>query len=161
MKKWIKRSFLAIIAILVVIQAARPARTNPASDPNQHIQAVLPVHPEVAATLSRSCNDCHSNNTVWPWYSNVAPVSWLLVSDVNEGRNELNFSAWGAYDREKQHKLLGKICEEVKDGEMPGTPYTLMHPNARLSNADQGKLCAWTAALAPGGGEHEGEGDDD
>lgn len=159
MKKWIKRSLLILVAIAVVIQVARPARTNPASDPGQHIQAVLPVHPEIAATFTRSCYDCHSNSTVWPWYSNVAPVSWLLASDVSEGRRELNFSAWGAYDPQKQRKLLGEICEQVKEGKMPGTPYTLMHPKAQVSDADRRTICSWTAGLAPGGGERGGEDD--
>lgn len=159
MKKWIKRSSMVLIAIVVVMQVVRPVRTNPASEPSQHIQAVLPIHPEVAATFARSCNDCHSNNTVWPWYSNVAPVSWLLANDVKEGRNDLNFSTWGAYDREKQQKLLGEICEQVKEGEMPGTPYTLLHPKARLNDADRRTICSWTAGLAPGRGEHGGEDD--
>ena len=159
MKQWIKRSVFIIIGIVVVIQVVRPARTNPVSNPDEDIQAVLPVHREVAATLSRACNDCHSNNTVWPWYSNVAPVSWLVVSDVREGRNELNFSNWGAYDREKQQKLLGEICEQVREGEMPGFQYEMMHPKARLSDADRRTICAWTSALAPHGGEHGGNDD--
>jgi hypothetical protein len=159
MKKWIKRSVLILIALAMVIQVARPAKTNPASDPRQHIQAVLPVHPEIAAAFARSCNDCHSNTTVWPWYSNVAPVSWLLASDVNEGRQELNFSTWGAYDPQKQRKLLGEICEQVKEGEMPEIQYTFMHPKARLTDADRRTICSWTAALAPGGNERGGEDD--
>ncbi len=159
MRKWIKRSFFIIIAIAAVIQVVRPARTNPVSNPRENIQAVLPVHPEVAATFSRSCNDCHSNNTVWPWYSNVAPASWLVVGDVKEGRNELNFSSWGAYDREKQQKLLGKICEQIKEGEMPGFQYTMMHPKARLSDTDRKAICTWTASLTPPGGEEEGDDD--
>lgn len=159
MRKWIKRAVLIIIGIFVVIQMARPSRTNPSSNPSENIQAVLPVQPEVASIFARACNDCHSNNTVWPWYSNVAPVSWLLVADVKEGRNKLNFSTWAAYDREKQQKHLGEICEQVKEGEMPGAVYTLMHPNARLSDAARRTICAWTASLASGGGEHEGEED--
>lgn len=159
MRKWIKRSLLIIIGILVVMQVVRPARTNPVSNPREHIQAVLPVHPEVAAIFTRSCNDCHSNNTVWPWYSNVAPVSWLVINDVREGRNDLNFSSWGAYDREKQQKLLHEICEQVKEGEMPGVSYTLMHSNARLSDTDRGTICGWTAGLAPGGAEREADDD--
>jgi heme-binding protein len=159
MKKWIKRSLLILIAAIVVMQVVRPAKTNPASDPSRHIQAVLPVHAEIAATFARSCNDCHSNNTVWPWYSNVAPVSWLLASDVNEGRRELNFSTWGDYDPQKQRKLLGEICEQVKKGEMPEITYTFMHPKAQLNDADRNMICSWTAGLAPGTSAHGGEDD--
>lgn len=164
MSKWVKGAFLLLVVVAGVIQLARPARTNPSSDPSDHIKAVLPVHPEVEAVLSRSCNDCHSNDTVWPWYSNVAPVSWLLANDVKEGRRELNFSSWGSYQGEKQQKLLGEICKEVRSGEMPGPAYRLAHPKARLTQAEQATLCAWTSSIAPamrgGHEEHEGEGDD-
>lgn len=159
MRKWITRSAFIIIGIFVVIQAVRPSRTNPVSSPGDSIQVVLPVHPEVTSIFARACNDCHSSNTVWPWYSNVAPVSWMVVSDVREGRNKLNFSTWAAYDRKRRQELLGEICEQVKEGEMPGLPYELMHPKARLNDADRRTICAWTSALAPGRGEHEGDED--
>jgi hypothetical protein len=75
--------------------------------------------PEVAAILQRSCNDCHSNRTVWRWYSNVAPASWLVSHDVREGRDALNLSEWTRYAPQKQHKLMEEICEQVTEGEMP------------------------------------------
>lgn len=149
MKKWVWRSLLFLIVLAGLIQFARPERTNPSSDPAQHIKAVMPVHPEVAAALNRSCNDCHSNNTVWPWYSNVAPVSWLVANDVNEGREELNFSSWAAYDGGKQQKLLGEICKEVRSGEMPNAQYLLIHPKARLTASEQTAICSWTQSTAP------------
>lgn len=148
MAKWLKRSLLILIVLAGVIQFARPDRTNPGSDPSEHVQAVLPVHPEVAAVLSRSCNDCHSNTTVWPWYSNVAPASWLVASDVQEGRRELNFSSWRTYDGEKQQELLGEICKQVTSGEMPGRTYVLAHPAARLTQAERENVCAWTKSIA-------------
>ena len=161
MRKWAMRSIILVIGLLVLMQAVRPDRTNPASNPGEHIQAVLPVHPQVAATFSRACNDCHSNNTVWPWYSNVAPASWLVASDVNEGRQELNFSRWGAYKAERQQKLLGEICKEVVEGEMPGAAYSFAHPQARLSNADREAICTWTrtagARFPAGNTEREGD----
>lgn len=161
MTQWLKRAFLILVVLAGVIQIARPARTNPSSDPNEHIQAVLPVHPEVAAVLSRSCNDCHSNNTVWPWYSNVAPASWLVASDVQEGRRELNFSAWRSYQGEKQQELLGEICKQVSSREMPGRAYVFAHPKARLTQTDRATLCAWTKSVAPGMGGEQEEGEDD
>lgn len=147
MRKWLKRSFVVLVVLVAVAQFVRPARTNPVSNPQEHIQAVLPVHPEVAAAFSRACNDCHSNTTAWPWYSNVAPASWLVANDVNEGREEMNFSAWGTYKAEKQQKLLGKICEEVREGEMPGAAYTLIHRDSKLSNADRQAVCSWTKTV--------------
>ena len=161
MKKWLWRSLLFLIILAGLIQFARPEKTNPGSNPARHIKAVMPVRPEVAAALNRSCNDCHSNNTVWPWYSNVAPVSWLVINDVNEGREELNFSSWGAYKGEKQQKLLGEICKEVSSGEMPGAAYLLAHPQARLTQAERTAICSWTQTMASRTPQkHEEEGDE-
>jgi hypothetical protein len=161
MKKWVKRVFFLAVGTLVVMQAVRPARTNPSSDARKDIQAVLAVTPETSALFSRACNDCHSNSTIWPWYSNVAPISWLLVRDVKEGRSELNFSQWGGYDRQKQAKLLEKICEEVKEGDMPPVTYTLAHSQARLSDAGRTSLCSWTRSAGTGLPANTGEGEDE
>jgi hypothetical protein len=136
------------------MQFIRPERSNPPINTSQTIHASLPVDPAVDATFARSCNDCHSNLTVWPWYSNVAPVSWLLVSDVRRGRSNLNFSEWGSYPLEKQQELLKGICAEVSDKEMPGSAYTLMHPAARLTDADTGSICAWTRSHNQAQTEH-------
>ena len=162
MKKWLRRSLIVLIALVAASQFVRPEKTNPGSDPKDHIQAVLPVHQEVAGVLSRSCNDCHSNNTVWPWYSNVAPASWLITKDVQEGREEMNFSAWGKYQGEKQQELLGEICKQVSSGEMPGAAYALMHPKAKLTDSERSSICAWTKSVAPTmAAEHEERGDED
>src|SRR5204863_5090467 len=97
------RRVLKIVAILLVvlvvgIQAIRPARTNPAIDESQTIVAKTQMTPEVASILDRSCRDCHTNKTMWPWYTNVAPVSWWLSNHVNDGRRSLNMSEWGKLD---------------------------------------------------------------
>jgi heme-binding protein len=148
MRKWLKRTLIIIGVLIVAAQVVRPSRTNPGSDPKDHIQAMAPAGPEVNAALARSCNDCHSNNTTWPWYSNVAPVSWLVASDVKEGRSEMNFSAWRTYKGEKQQELLGKICKQINEGEMPMATYTWAHPSAKLSDADRLALCSWTKTAA-------------
>jgi cytochrome c551/c552 len=101
--------------------------------------------PEVAAILRRACYDCHSNETVWPWYAGVAPVSWLLAHDVQEGRAELNFSTWDTYDAARRKKKLKETAEEVAEGEMPPWLYVLMHPDARLDATARERLRAWTA----------------
>jgi hypothetical protein len=113
MKKWLKLSLITVVALVVAAQVVRPARTNPPVDPQKEISAHMQMDPAVMATLTRACNDCHSNHTEWPWYSNVAPVSWLVAHDVNEGREELNFSEWGASREKEPGKLLGKICSEM------------------------------------------------
>ena len=81
--------------------------------------------PEVAGVLNRSCMDCHSNRTDWPWYSNVAPASWFVVDHVNHGRRHLNFSRWGQYTRRDRLSLLNQICATTKGGSMPLGSYTL------------------------------------
>ena len=102
--------------------------------------------PDVASILDRSCRDCHSNQTVWPWYTNVAPISWWLSNHVNEGRRDLNMSEWGRLPRDRQERKLRQICDEVEDGAMPMSSYLPMHPAARLSEQDKKTLCDWTDA---------------
>lgn len=138
----------AVVAVLLVIQLVRPVKQNPPIDPKNELSAVHPVAPDVAGILQRSCNDCHSNRTVWPAYSHVAPASWLVASDVNRGRRAMNLSEWGAYTPERSQKLLREMCSEVTDGEMPGTAYKLMHPAAKLSAADAQSVCRWTQNTA-------------
>jgi hypothetical protein len=145
MWRWLKWFLLAVVILLVVAQVYRPARTNPPVDPKREIGANLPIDPRVGSMLERSCNDCHSNRTTWPWYSGVAPASWLVVSDVNRGRQELNFSNWASYSPGDQRKQLSEICKEVTEGEMPGRPYVLLHPRAAVGKADVAAVCRWSA----------------
>ena len=140
--KWLA---LLVVVVLIGLQFVRPARTNPPVDPSQTVYARVQVTPQVAAILDHSCQDCHSNTTRWPWYSNVAPVSWFLIDDVNEGRSHLNVSEWGKLDNRKAAKKLEEICEEVEDGAMPLPSYTWIHRSAKLSPEDIKILCEWTA----------------
>lgn len=130
----------------VVMQFFRPARTNPASDPGISFEAVVKPPQEVASSLKRACNDCHSNETVWPWYSNIAPVSWLVASDVNEGRAHLNFSNWTQPGAEGEKPDIGDLCSEVQAGKMPLRSYTALHPQAKLSGQEVAALCALSTA---------------
>ena len=139
-----KAAAIGGMALLVLAQALRPARTNPPIDPSRTIEASTNMSPEVRAVLERSCRDCHSNATRWPWYSNVAPVSWLVISHVNRAREDMSLSNWAAYDPDKSRELLGEMCEEVKAGDMPLGSYLLAHPSASLSDDDVRVLCEWT-----------------
>lgn len=141
--KWV-----AIVLALGVIgiQIVRPARTNPAVDQSQTLEAHTRMTPEVAKIFERSCNDCHSHKTVWPWYTNVAPVSWWVIDHVNHGRSHMNYSEWGKLRPADQAKSLQEICDEVLDGNMPLPSYLPMHPNARLSEQDKKVICDWTEA---------------
>ena len=109
--------------------------------------------PATRELARRACFDCHSNETRWPWYSNVAPVSWLVQKDVDEGREELNFSQWTAGSRGGHD-----ASEEVLEGEMPLAPYLWTHPEARLDEAERRQLAAGLARTL-GGAEHGEEGE--
>ena len=130
----------------VVSQFFGPAKTNPSADASQAIGSRLQLTPPVAAILDRSCNDCHSNQTRWPWYSNVAPVSWFVIDHVDEGRQNLNFSEWGRYTQREVDGLLQQICREAQAGAMPLSSYTPLHHGSTLSAADVKVLCDWTNA---------------
>jgi cytochrome c551/c552 len=139
--KWL---LIGLLVIFLGIQFIRPARTNPAIDQTQTIEAHTQMTPEVASILDRSCRDCHSNKTVWPWYTQVAPVSWWLADHVNDGRRDLNMSEFGKLPRDRQERKLRQMCDEVSDGIMPLSSYLPMHPKARLSEQDKKVLCDWT-----------------
>ncbi len=104
------------------------------------------IDPAVLAVIQRSCADCHSEVTRYPWYSYVAPVSFLVASDVAEGRARLNLSAWSEYSPVRKMRSLSEIANQVKDGEMPLWQYTLIHHNAKLSAADANAIFQWTQA---------------
>jgi len=146
MKKALKWAALLILVLFVAAQAYRPDRTNPSVDQSKTLGASGRVTPEAAAILERSCNDCHSSETRWPWYSNVSPVSWFLKNHVDEGRRELNLSEWGTYAARKRERKLHEICEQVEAGEMPIKSYLPLHPSAKLSDEDRRVLCDWAHA---------------
>ena len=139
-----KRVILILIAIAVLIQLYRPAKINPPEDAGKTLHATAQLPSDVAQTLDRSCRDCHTNRTAWPKYSYVAPVSWVIVDDVNEGRRHVNFSEWGSYSPERQQRKLDDICDEVKDGGMPLRQYTWMHAGTALNQQQRDAVCAWT-----------------
>jgi hypothetical protein len=141
--RWV---LIAAFALFVIAQVYRPARTNPAADSALAIESHVQVDPKVSAIFARSCNDCHSNKTLWPWYTEVAPVSWFVIDHVNEGRKELNLSEWGNYDKRRQLGKLRQICREVTNGAMPLSSYTPMHAGSTLSADDVKTLCDWSNA---------------
>lgn len=133
---------LGLVGVFVLMQVVVPARTNPQSDPAMSLKAVRPDAAAAVAVMERSCRDCHSNDTTYPWYSRVAPVSWLVARDVREGRKELNISEFGTYSAKKQQHKLEEACSQVKEGEMPMWIYTLQHADATLRPGDVEAICA-------------------
>lgn len=147
----VMRWVLMIVGCLfIAVQFSRPARTNPAADQTMTVQSHVQMSPTVAGIIDRSCGDCHSNKTRWPWYSNVAPVSWFVIDHVNEGRQNLNFSEWGRYTKRDTDGLFKQICQEVKSGAMPLSSYTPLHPGSKLSPEDIKTLCDWSNAERAG-----------
>ena len=141
-----KKAALAIVLVIGGMQLIRPRKTNPPVDPARELKTHTQLPADVARVLNRSCGDCHSNQTRWPWYSDVAPVSWVVIDDVNEGRRHVNLSDWAKYDADHAERKLGQICDEVKDGGMPLVSYTWVHKGTKLSQAERDAVCQWTKA---------------
>lgn len=134
--------FVIVLGVLfAAAQLVRPERTNPPTVSNRTFQASARPKGDLVAVVERSCGDCHSNATVWARYSTTAPLSWLIVRGVNEGRNALNFSEWGAYPPEKRRALLDASCRDVRKGTMPVQIYLRFRPEARLSANDITTIC--------------------
>jgi len=145
------KRFLKIIAIVLVIgfiaiQFYRPDRANPPVVQAETIGATTAIPENVNQILLRSCNDCHSNETVYPWYSNISPFSWLLAEHIDEGRRELNVSVWNTYSAKKKRHKLDEICEQVTSDAMPHSQYLWIHRDALLSPEDKKILCDWAEA---------------
>lgn len=143
MRKALKAVAALLFLMFAGVQFVRPARVNPSVAAGRSLEEQARVPPEVAVVLERSCMDCHSDRTDWPWYSNVAPASWFVTDHVRQGRRHLNFSRWGEYERRDAGELLEGICLTARSGTMPLDSYTLVHRGARLAPADVKSLCDW------------------
>jgi hypothetical protein len=141
-KSIVKWSLAGLLLAFVAIQLVPVDRTNPP------VETEVPATAEARSVLRRACYDCHSNETVWPWYSRIAPVSWLVARDVHEGREELNFSTWNRLETKDQVEAFHESWEEVEEGEMPLWFYLPAHPEARLSAQDRSVLRAWSLSTS-------------
>ena len=141
MSRPLKYVAVVFVAVLAAAQLVRPDRANPPVDPRRAIHADMGVSRGLLAVIDRACSDCHSNATRWPWYTEVAPLSWLMAGAVVEGRKAVNFSEWSAYSPNERRTLLTASCDDVSTNRMPG-PWTLLHPEARLSPQDIEMICA-------------------
>ncbi len=135
------------LIVLAGIQLFGPARTNPQTAPAQALAARVPVPDHVQSVLRRSCMDCHSNETRWPWYSYIAPMSWAVVGDVNQGRDHMNLSDWKSTPEEGAD-LMDSVCRQIKRHKMPLASYTWIHWDAKLTDDEIKKVCAWTDEAA-------------
>ena len=156
-KARVKKVIFALAVFLIAIQFAQPKRTNPPIIPSKALAAHVKVPKEVQSILMRACGNCHSNQTVWPWYSHIAPLSWVITDDVNQGRRHMNFQDWEARVPKQASDPPLDICKEAREKGMPPFTYRMMHENARLTPQEIDALCSWFKSLgtaleqAPGG----------
>lgn len=143
----LKKVVLTLIGLLIIFQLFRIDKTIKLVDPTTDIISVLKPSTEIAGILKTSCYDCHSNQPVYPWYTNVAPLSWWIKHHINEGSEHLNFSEWGAYSLKRKDHKLEECVEMIEENEMPMTSYTLIHGDAKLNDSQKTVLITWFKAL--------------
>ena len=147
MKSKLKRVGLILLVCLVVIQFIRPAKNRNTVEANKQITAVAPMPNNVNQILQKACYDCHSNNTTYPWYSNIQPVYFWLNDHIKEGKRELNFDEFASYRLRRQYHKLEEIINEVKEDEMPLSSYTWIHKNAILKTEEKDAIINWATSI--------------
>lgn len=147
LKKILKRTFQILLVVLIIIQFIRPEKNIAEGISNNDISKLYPMPENVQAILKTSCYDCHSNNTVYPWYSKIQPVAWWLNNHIVEGKRELNFSEFASYRIGRQYRKLNEINEQVKEGEMPLDSYLWIHKDAKLDEQQKLTLANWVTSV--------------
>ena len=141
MGRVLKKAVIGVGLFVVAAQFIRPGLASPTTDERRTIQSNVGAGSELVAVLDRACNDCHSNVARWPRYTRSAPLSWIWVRAVNEGRKAVNFSEWTTYPPEKRRALLETSCTDARKGSMPVWPYASLRPEAKLTPHDIETLC--------------------
>ena len=143
----VKKILTLLFIIFIIIQFFRPEKNISSETPASDFLIVTKADKTIASIIKTSCYDCHSNNTSYPWYSDVAPLSWWIAHHVNEAKEELNFSEWGTYSEKRKHKKIKEMVDELDEREMPLKTYLPMHPNAKLSNSQISQITTWLKQL--------------
>jgi hypothetical protein len=146
LKKIFRIALIVLVLAFVIAQFVRPNFTNPPVVQGEDLPASTQVPADVEAVLTRSCSDCHSNETRYPWYSKVTPFNWFLADHIEDGRKEMNFSVWNTYAAKKKVRKLEELCEQVEHGEMPLPSYLWIHSEAKMRDGDAALLCNWARA---------------
>ena len=139
-----KKVLLLLVVVLIVIQFFRPEKNIHPQPQPANIASVYPVPANVDSILVKACNDCHTNNTRYPWYNKIQPVAWWLNHHVDEGKEELNFDEFATYAAARKYDKIKETKKEVDEGEMPIYSYTLVHAEARLTDAEKQALTSWS-----------------
>ena len=134
-----KNLLKVLLVAFIILQFFRIDKTNPPVDKNSDFLTLKKTPENVATLVKSACYDCHSNETVYPWYAKVQPFGWFLKDHIDEGRRELNFSTFASYEPRRQAKKLDEAAEQIENGGMPLVSYTLIHKEAKLT-AEQKKL---------------------
>jgi len=141
-----KKVVLGILGVLILIQFIRPEK-NISSNELNSITTIMEVPNEVKQIIKTSCADCHSNATIYPWYSEIAPVSWYLAQHVNEGKEHLNFSEWTAYNKNQKSHIIKDLEEVLEDIEMPLKSYLILHKDAEMTQKQYETLLNWVKTI--------------
>lgn len=142
--KILKSILIGLAIVMVAIQFFHPAKNISAAASSNNISTAFATSEEVRAILKTSCNDCHSNNTVYPWYNNIQPVAWWLNHHINEAKEKLNFDEFTSYNLRRQYHKMEETEEMIAENEMPLSSYTLMHGNAVLTEQQKQILVNWS-----------------
>lgn len=155
LKKSLKWAGIAVIVLFVLAQLGQPARTNPPAKTD--FVAATKAPPQIAALFHAACYDCHSDETRWPWYSYVAPISWQVAQDVVHGRKHVNLSEWPADRPDLAQKKLDDMSDAIDDGDMPLRKYTWIHKDARLTKEQRKEMTQWLDAKSDAMNAQTGE----
>ena len=142
----LKKILIGLLVVLVIMQAFRPVK-NVSGDVSKDISTLYPVPQEVQTILDRSCADCHTNKTNYPWYAEIQPVAWWLNDHVTDGKKHFNLNNFGNMRIAVQNHKLEELIDEIKEGEMPLESYTLIHKDAKLSEDDKLVVTNWAQGI--------------
>lgn len=142
-----KKIMLVLLAALVVIQFIHPKKNKAEGPQPNYIGNVYAIPADVKTILAKVCNDCHSNNTVYPWYAKFQPILWWLDKHVKDGKNEMNFDDYTKRSLRFQYRKMEEVIEQVKEGEMPLNSYTWVHKDAKLTEEEKAKITGWAQSI--------------
>ncbi|MBL7763755.1 MAG: heme-binding domain-containing protein [Chitinophagaceae bacterium] len=143
----LKKILVFLLVILIIIQFIHPSRNKSQGEQANNISKIYSVPPGIKTIMDKACADCHSNNTIYPWYSKIQPIDWWMTNHVNEGKRELNFDEFTTYNLRRQYHKLEEVIEQVKEGEMPLNSYTWVHKNAILTSAEKDSIISWAEGI--------------
>jgi hypothetical protein len=143
----IKKVLVFLLIVLLIMQLFRPKKNITTATPVNNIATVYATPEDVKQLLQVSCNDCHSNNTIYPWYAAVQPVAWWLSNHIKDGKDEVNFDEFSTYSPRRQYRKFEEIIKQVKEEEMPLNSYTWIHKNAILNTDQKQKIISWAEGV--------------